>query len=183
MSNEEINKKISEIMSNLGCGDPVYSKIRIIEKTCLFFSRWKYKLTGGLYFKLKFFLQRQFRGYDDLDKWNAAWFIARKAIPVLTAMKNDFHGTSVRWHTEDRFGNIKELTKEEVFVDDEIPSSLSEDEWRSVLEDIIFAFQHTLDLDNGDAFANYSQEKYEKDLKRQKRGLKLFAIYYLNLWD
>lgn len=179
---KKINKRISEIMSRFG-GDPVYSNIKWIENTCLFFSRWKYKLTGGLYFKLKYFIQRQIRGYDDLDKWNAAWFIARKAIPVLTAMRNSFKGTSVKWHREDRFGNIIELSKEEVFVDDGAPESLSEDEWRSILDDIIYAFQYTLDLDCGDAFDNYSQEKYENGLKRQKRGLKLFSIYYMNLWD
>jgi len=180
---DKINKKISEMMSRLGLGDPVYSNIRFIEKLCLFVSKWRFRLTTGLYIKLKYFLQRQFRGYDDLDKWNAAWYIARKAIPVLTAMRNEFHGTSVRWHREDRFGNIVELARDEVFVDDGIPQSLNEDEWRSVLDDIIFAFKYTLDLDNGDAFEDYSQEKYEEGLKRQKRGLKLFSIYYMNLWD
>ena len=183
MNEKTINKKVAEMMSRLGCGNPVYSKNKIIESICLFISKWKYRLTEKLYFDLKYFIQRHTRGYDDLDKWNAAWYIARKAIPVLTAMRNKFHGTSVRWHREDRFGNIIELTKEEVFVDDNIPQSLNEDEWRSVLDDIIFAFQYTLDLDNGDAFENYSQEKYELGLKRQKRGLKLFSIYYMNLWD
>jgi hypothetical protein len=180
---DKINKKIAEIKSRFGCGEPVYSKIRWVEEICLFLSRWKYRLTGALYFKIKYFVQRLTRGYDNLDKWNAAWYIARKAIPVLKAMRNEFHGTSVRWHREDRFGNIIELTKDEVFIDDNIPDSLSEDEWRSVLDDIIFAFEFTLDLDNGDAFTNYSQEKYENNYKRQKRGLKLFSIYYMNLWD
>lgn len=179
----DIQKRIAEIKSRFECGKPVYSKYRFIEVICLFISRWKYKLTSGLYFKVKYFLQRQFRGFDDLDKWNAGWYIARKAIPVLTAMRNSFHGTSVRWHREDRFGNIVELSKDEIFVDDNIPQSLNEEEWRAVLDDIIFAFQYTLDLDNGDAYDNYSQENYEKGLKRQKRGLKLFSIYYMNLWD
>lgn len=161
----------------------VYSKYRPIEKICLFLSRWKYRLTEGLYFKIKYFIQRHTRGYDDLDKWNAAWFIARKAIPVLTAMRNSFHGTSVRWHREDRFGNIIELTKDEVFVDGEFPLSLNEDEWRSVLDDIIFAFQYTLNLDNEDAYEGIKKELTESGLKRHKRGLKLFSIYYMNLWD
>jgi len=182
-ANNKVNREVAKLMSRFGFGDPVYSKIRWIENICLFLSKWKYRLTSLLYIKLKYFLQRQIRGFDDLDKWNAAWFIARKAIPVLTAMRNEFHGTSVRWHREDRFGNIVELTRDEIFVGDEIPLSLSEDEWRSVLDDIIFAFQYTLDLDNGDAFDNFSQDNYEQGLKRQKRGLKLFSIYFMNLWD
>jgi len=187
--NNEINSEIAKMMSRLGCGDPVYSKIKWIETFCLFISKWKYRLTYGLYFKLKYFLQRQFRGFDDLDKWNAAWFIARKSIPVLKAFRDKFHGTSVRWHREDRFGNIVELTKDEVFVDDEIPQSLSEDEWRAVLDDIIYAFQFPLDTD-GDTFNNgeglfigYNEEKYNAAFERHKRGLKLFSIYYMNLWD
>ena len=170
-------------------GDPVYSKYRPIEEICLFVSRWYYKLTEGLYFKVKYFIQRQIRGYDDLDKWNAAWYIARKAIPVLTAMRNSFHGTSIKWHREDRFGNIIELTKDEVYVDDGAPPAFTEDEWRAILDDIIYAFQFPLDTDSytfndeEGLFVNYSQEKYEAAYKRYKRGLKLFSIYYMNLWD
>lgn len=185
----EIEKKIAEIKSSFNIGSPVYSNIRWVEEVCLFISKWKYRLTEGLYYKIKYFIQRQTRGFDDLDKWNAAWYIARKAIPVLKAFRDKFHGTSVRWHREDRFGNIIELTKDEVFVDDEIPSSLSEDEWRAVLNDIIYAFQFPLDTDSetfveGEGlFVNYNQEKYDIAFKRHKRGLKLFSIYYMNLWD
>lgn len=181
-SKEEINRRLAEIMSSFG-GDPVYSKIRIIENLCLFISRWRYKLTSGLYFKLKYFVQRQTRGFDDLDKWNAAWYIARKAVPVLTAMRNSFHGTSIKWHREDRFGNIKELSQEEVFVDDGAPAAFTEDEWRAILDDIIYSFKFILDQDEGVYLENFTQEKYEQDKKRHKRGLKLFSIYFMNLWD
>jgi len=189
--NKEIDKKIAELMSSYGhpWSKHVYSKYRLIEEFCLFVSRWKYKLTEGLYFKIKYFLQRHIRGYDDLDKWNAAWYIARKAIPVLSAMKDNCVGTSVKWHREDRFGNIVELSKEEVFVNDGAPASFTEEEWNAILDDIIYAFQFTLDSDSdtfyeGEGlFINYSQEKYEAAFKRHKRGLKLFSIYYMNLWD
>ena len=134
MSNKIINKKVAELMSWYGSPfcDPVYSKYRPIEKICLFFSRWHYRLTAGLYFKIKYSLQRLFRGYDDLDKWNAGWYIARKAIPVLKDFRNKFHGTSLKWHREDRFGNIVELTKDEVFPEGEEPISLTVEEWRGV---------------------------------------------------
>ena len=180
---KKINKRIAEIMSKYGqpYGKPVYSKNRVIEEFCLFLSHWKYKLTEGLYFKIKFFLQRQFRGYDDLDKWNSAWYIARKAIPVLTAMKEGFKGTSIKWHREDRFGEIIELTREEVFADKNLPPAFTEEEWRLILEDIIYAFQFILDTDAIDK--EYNEEEYNKNFKRHKRGLKLFSIYYMNLWD
>jgi len=178
---EEINKKIAEIMSSFKCGKPVYSKIRWVEEVCLFLSRWQYRLTSGLFFNIKYFIQRHTRGFDDLDKWNAAWYIARKAIPVLTAMRNEFHGTSIKWHREDRFGNIIELTKEEVFVNDGAPPAFTEDEWRAILDNIIFAFQFILDNDAIDR--EFNEEEYNKNLKQHKRGLKLFSIYYMNLWD
>jgi hypothetical protein len=177
-----IDKKIAEIMSSFGCGDPVYSKIRWIENICLFISRWKYKLTEGLYFKLKYFLQRHTRGFDDLDKWNAAWYIARKTIPVLTAMKNEFKSTSIKWHREDRFNEIIELDRNEIFYDkNEHPAAFTEDEWRTILDDIIYAFQFILDNDAIDK--EFNEEEYNKNYKRYKRGIKLFSIYFMNLWD
>lgn len=179
MSNNEINKRLAEIKSLWGDGEPVYSRHRLIEEFCIWVSRWKYTLTSGLYFKIKYFIQRHIRGYDDLDKWNAAWYIARKSIPVLKAMRNQFHGTSVRWHIEDRFGEIIELTRDEAFAQDP-PTSLTEDEWRAILDDIIFAFQFTLDEDKRTEF---NEEKYNNYYKRHRRGLKLFSIYYMNLWD
>jgi len=180
IDNEIINKGIAEMKSYFGCGEPVYSKIKIVESICLFISKWKYKLTGGLYFKTKYFIQRLTRGYDDLDKWNAAWFIARKTIPVLTDMRNSFHGTSIKWHREDRFGNIVELTHDEVYNSDEVPESFTEDEWRSILDEIIYGFRFVLDLDKD---IEFNESEYNKNLNKHKRGLKLFSIYFMNLWD
>jgi len=174
-----INKKLAEIQSQFLIGEPVYSKYRWIEVICLFVSRWHYRLTKGLYFKVKHSLQRLFRGYDDLDQWNAAWYIARKAIPVLTAMRNKFMGTSIKWHREDRFGNIIELTKDEVYSD-EVPTAFTEEEWRTILDDIIYGFEFILDQDKDKEFI---EEEYNRNYKRHKRGLKLFSIYYMNLWD
>lgn len=183
MSEKKITKKVAELASWYGSPyfDPVYSKYRPLEKLCLFVSRWYYRLTEGLYFKLKYFFQRMLRGYDDLDKWNAGWYIARKAIPVLKDFREKFHGTSLKWHREDRFNNIIELTKDEVFVEGEDPISLTEDEWRGVLDDIIFVFEFTLDQDEPDK--EFNEDEYNKRYKRYKRGLKLFSIYYGNLWD
>ena len=161
--------------------ESVFSKSKYIEASYFFFWKWYYKCTSGLYYKCKYALQRLFRGYDDLDKWNAAWYIARKSIPVLKAMRDKFHGTSLKWHREDRFGNLIELTQDEVFVEGEEPASFTEDEWRAILDDIIFAFQWQIDFDSIDG--TVGEREYRLGMKRQKRGLKLFAIYFNCLWD
>ena len=185
---DDINKRIKLMMSRY-TDEYVYCRNKFIDSILVFFSQVWYKITSKLFYDIKYFIQRHTRGYDDLDKWNAAWYIARKAIPVLSAMRDKCVGTSVKWHREDRFGNIVELSKEEVFVDDGSPAFFTEDEWKAILDDIIYAFQFTLDSDGetfyeGDGlFINYSQEKYEAAFKRHKRGLKLFSIYYMNLWD
>ena len=179
---DKVNKKLAEIRSLWGDGKPVYSRFRPLELFCLFLSKWKYNLTKGIFYKLKYFYQRHTRGYDDLDKWNAAWYIARKAIPVLTAMRNSFKGTSLRWHREDRHGNIIELTHDEVFAESE-PIALTENEWCEIIDDIIYAFKFVLDEDDVNNFSSFSQEEYEKNKKKHKRGLKLFSIYLMSLWD
>lgn len=182
---KKLNKKLAEIASQFFAGPPVYSKYRPIEEVCLFISRWSYRLTTGLYLDIKYKLQDWFRGYNDLDKWNVAWYLARKAIPVLKAMRDEVPGTSLVWHREDRFGNITELTHDEVFRDKE-PQSFTEEEWKNILTDIIFVFEYTLDMDDVDK--EYSAEEEDARLpgprhKRYKRGLKLLSIYYGNLWD
>lgn len=176
------NRRLAEMSSLWGDGAPVYSRYRWLETCCIRLNRWKYKLTHGLWFDVKFALQRLCRGYTDLDTYNAAWYIARKAIPVLTAMSNRFMGTSIKWHAEDRFGEIIELTRDQVFLDDNnMPAAFTETEWKDILNDIIFAFQYTLDQDVfDDAFDDVTCNKRHK---RYKRGLRLFSIYYGNLWD
>jgi hypothetical protein len=176
-----MNKKLAEIESEFFAGPPVYSKYRPLEEVCLFLSRWSYRLTTGLYQLIKYKLQDLFRGYNDLDKWNVAWYLARKAIPVLKAMRDGVKGTSLILHREDRFGNIVELTQDEVFKDKEEPQSFTEKEWKSILSDIIFLFEYTLDMD--EVNTEYSEEQEVNRRKRYKRGLKLFSIYYGNLWD
>jgi len=166
--------------------EPVFSNIKCIEAAYLFFWRWYYKCTSGVYYKCKYACQRAFRGYDDLDKWNAAWYIARKAIPVLTAMRNSFHGTSLKWHIEDRHGVIELLTTDEVYAGCKEPgykgpAAFTENEWSAILDDIIFAFQWQISSDD------YNKPMTDVQIKqgeaRQKRGLQLFAIYYKSLWD
>ena len=180
-SEQEIQLQVKRIMGKW-YSESVFSKNKYIEASYFFFWKWYYKCTSGLYYKCKYALQRLFRGYDDLDKWNAAWYIARKAIPVLTAMRNNFKGTSLRWHREDRHGNIIELTQDEVLSESE-PIALTENEWCEIIDDIIYAFKFVLDEDDVNNLSSLNQEDYEKNKKRHKRGLRLFSIYLMSLWD
>lgn len=179
----DIDKKMAEIKSRFNLDKPVYSKIRCIEVLCLFLSRWKYALTGGLYFKLKYFFQRQIRGFDDLDKWNAGWFISRQAVAVLKEWrKKPTWGTSTKKHKVDRFGNIVELKQNEQILDDSgFPDAFTEDEWNGIIDEIIFGFQFIID---DDLFVgDINSREYKANYKRHKNGLKLFSIYLTSLWD
>ena len=177
----KIDKKIKELHSRFG-GEPVYSNIRFIEDFCLFVSKWKYWLTEGLYYKLKYFFQRHIRGYDDLDKWNVGWYMARKSIPVLKAWRDSrIMSTSIKHHYEDRHGEIVELSHDEIYNDGE-PNSFTIEEWKAIIDDIIFAFEFVVEGDNN-IFNSQGEEEYKKNFKRFKRGMTLLKIYYFSLWD
>lgn len=177
----DIDKKIYRILGRY-LDKPAFSENVLLESLYLWFWKYYYKFTS-LPFKIKYFFQRLFRGYDDLDKWNAAWYIARKTVPVLKAWRNsNIHGSSLKWHREDRFGNIIELTEDEVYADskNEI-AAFTLEEWKGIIDDIIFAFQWQIDFDSIDGTVN--ETDFKKGNKRQKRGLKLFSIYFNSLWD
>lgn len=127
---------------------------------------------------VKHFVQEHVRGYSDSDCWNVAWFIARKAVPPLQKMRDNFMGTPIRRHVENRHGEIQELKT--VSVGNEA-DMLSEEQWRDVLDDMIFAFQWPLRMDLPDF--DHNSQHVNDGMRRQKRGLKLFSIYYNDLWD
>jgi len=182
---KDIEKQIYRVFSKY-FDEPYFSSNRYIEEMCCWFWKWVYKIKA-LPTTLKLFYQRITKGFDDLDKWNAAWYIAKKAVPVLRAWRNGkMHSTPIRWHREDRHGVITELNIEEVYGDKdkegwEGPDALTPNEWNIILDDIIFAFQFQIDFDSIDG--TVSQKEYKNGIKRQKRGLKFFSIYFNSLWD
>jgi len=162
--------------------EPSFSDYRALENLYHFFWKWVYKIKA-IPFTLKYFLQRLAKGYDDLDKWNIAWYISRKAAPILKEWRNGkMHGSALIRHREDRFGNIIELKDDEIYVKDcNEPRAFEMNEWQAILDDIIFAFQWQIDFDSLDG--TVSDNEFKKGNKRQKRGLKLFSIYFNSLWD
>lgn len=182
---KDLDKSVYRIMGKY-FDEPVFSSNKYLEAIYYCFWRHFYKIKS-IPLKLKYFFQRLFRGFDDLDKWNAAWFIARKSAPVLKAWRNSkMNGSAIKWHREDRFGNIIELTEEEVYANSKSknwqgPNAFTLKEWQDIIDDIIFAFQWQIDFDSIDG--TVSESEFKKGNKRQKRGLKLFSIYFNSLWD
>jgi hypothetical protein len=159
MNQAEIEQKIKDMLDR--------NNIKIVDMG--FLNRLWNWYVKPFFDRIKYFIQEIVWGYNETDPWNVAWYIARKILPPLKKMRNNFHGTSIRLHKIEKDGTVSELT-DVIFGPD--TESLTEQEWRSVLDDIIFAFEYQL-----------KEDADKKSRKRQKRGLKLFAIYYNNLWD
>jgi len=180
-----IEKQVYRIVGKY-LDEPAFSDYKILEASYFFFWKWVYKIKA-LPYTIKYLYQRLTRGYDDLDKWNIAWYISRKAAPILKAWRNGkMHGSALIRHREDRFGNIIELTDEEIYAGSKEPgwkgpNAFELDQWQAILDDIIFAFQWQLDFDTEDSIVNESN--FKQGNKRQRRGLKLFSIYFNSLWD
>ena len=60
------------------------------------------------------------------------------------------------------------------------PSHLSDIEWNEMLDEMIFAFQYALEMDDK-PYKN--EEEKTKDYKKAKKGLTLFAKNFFDLWS
>jgi len=166
MNNQEIEQKIKDMLER--------NNIKIVHISL--FEKLMNWYVLPLFKKVKYFFQEHVNGYNETDPWNMAWYIARKALPPLKHMRNNFHGTSIRYHKDEKDGKDGTVVELNNVVPGPDSESLTEQEWRDVLDDIIFAFEYQLKKDDLDYYN-------KKDMQRQKRGLKLFSIYYNNLWD
>jgi len=165
MNDQEIQQKIKDMLEK--------NNIKIVHISL--FEKLMNWYVLDFFKRVKYFFQEHVNGYNETDPWNVAWYIARKALPPLKHMRNNFHGTSIRYHEDKKNGTVVELNN---VVPGPNLESLTEQEWRDVLDDIIFAFEYQIKSDHPDF-----DYKDNRGMKRQKRGLKLFSIYYNNLWD
>lgn len=92
---------------------------------------------------IRFFIQRRRKGWDDSDTWNLNYVIVRFVLPRLK-----------------RFREISAA----------YPYQLTPEEWDTILEKMIIAFQ-ALDEDDGDI-----------DWEMVEEGLDLFRQYFMDLW-
>ena len=116
--------------------------------------------------KIKWFVQRTFRGYSDVDAVNLTSFIVRKNIKPLKAF--------IR-HQEERGMSL--------------PYDFATDpaQWLLVLKKIEYAFDETLlnaiRSDEGTDRRVMEKEEADSIKKRVDEGFELYGRYLLDLWD
>lgn len=102
----------------------------------------------------EFYKQRQVQGFSDDETWSLDVTISQFILPRLKRFK------------EIEFSH---------------PSDIKNQEWNKALDDMIFAFEFNVNEFNVNKFdKNY--DIIQKEMPRVKRGLKLFAKYYFDLW-
>lgn len=113
------------------------------------------------YYEVKWFLQKLFTGYSDIDRWNAYVAIARYSLPLI------------KWTRENKAG---------------IPCRVTEKQWNKILDSIIYSLEQC--IDDTDDPCYYSKSKGDKLTEEIKvyetkvhKGLKLFGNYFKALWD
>ncbi len=97
----------------------------------------------------KLFKQRRTRGFDDSETWSLDHTIAKFALPRLKVFKN---------------------------LDKSHPEQFTHEQWKAVIDDMIYAMEYYDDLDK-----NIYDTKFDYD--RIQKGCKLFGEHFGNLWS
>lgn len=105
--------------------------------------------------EIKWAYQRVVRGWDDSEVWSLDWSISEKMVPMLKELKENHCGT---------------------------PAQLTEEEWDTILQQMIDGFQAKLDKDDIAPSGTYLEEWNRLD-EIQKKGLQLFIKHFDSLWD
>lgn len=120
------------------------------------------KIFRKLYYNIKYFIQRGKRGYSDFDIMDFDTYLL-ELIP--NALKD--------------FNNKR----------DTYPSELSDEEWGSVLNEIITSFENANDIavvsisaDEENQKMNKIKEKKEYLQKNLEKGFELLLKYFHDLW-
>jgi hypothetical protein len=108
---------------------------------------------------IKNFYQRGMRGYSDEDTWNVDSYISHIAIPMLTRLRDKHAG---------------------------YPPKLTSKKWFKALDEMIEgfkAYEMLVSLDDIIKDGEYNEEKSDAEMKKFKKGMRLFSKWYFNLWD
>ena len=126
-----------------------------------------FEKTGDFFRKVKWFFQRVFRGYSDLDMIDFGDFVCRKTLPLLK-----------KWVAMERLGYPAEFETKE--------------EWENVLKEITWALEETAynkeeslifdrwerkEIDT-ETFHKFMAENWE----RTDKGMQLFGKYLGAMW-
>lgn len=121
-------------------------------------SKWKLtkppfiKLTDKRYARQK--KQLQERGFSDSETWALDSIICQFILPRLIRFK-EVHGG--------------------------IPIGLTEENWNTILDQMIFAFDWSLNHE-GDKYKNLSKKEESQNWIKYNVGIKKFAEYFRDLW-
>jgi len=116
--------------------------------------RW-FKSISNYPRSIKFFFQRGFRGYADCDCWSIDWHISKIIAPMLKQLRDNKRS---------------------------LPSNLTEQEWDTILNNIIAGFEASQRIQNID-YESGDTEGMQRDMITFEKGMKLFHTFYFNLWD
>lgn len=114
------------------------------------FSRFSFR---RLKRSIRFFFQRQMRGWDDADTWSLDMTIAKFALPRLKRFKE---------------------------INDGYPYGLTIEEWNEILNKMIYALEFCADEGQFDLVEDAEERK--NNWKRVEEGLELFGKYFRSLW-
>ncbi len=147
---------------------------------------------------IKSWWQRRIKGYADSECWDLRYSTAKWILPRLRHLKENLRGTP--------FNQEKDFDKNTP-IDSQM---LTLEEWRDRLDKMIYAFEFILTEDeilekcyptdydwgwkvkseeNGSESLIFNDDRkpdmtyYNECKAKHKEGLRLFALYYDNLWD
>jgi len=113
--------------------------------------------TVDLWFtKIKWAYQRVRYGYDERANWDLADYFT----PMLQKIIFDIAERGYSYP----------------------PPEIKQEKWTQILKQIAFGFGSLIEMDSG-YYLLEDQEEYERLNKEYKKGMKLFAKYYRNIWD
>ena len=110
---------------------------------------------------------------DDYDKWSLDCTLSPIIRACLIKFKEDLHGVPVI-DQEDLPDDLKYVTKPDHDYNDEDFDKWTNG-WNWILDEMINAFDN---IDDENCYRDNDEE-----YKRKENGRRLFAKYYLSLWD
>ena len=103
------------------------------------------------YYRIKWFIQRGYRGYADCDAWSLDYYLAGWMPAALKRLENNKIGC---------------------------PCGMTPRGWRTRLRIMRDGFEAARAM--GDIF---DAKQYRQLKRRLDKGLKVFSVHYLSLWD
>lgn len=125
--------------------------------------------------KIKYFFQRLFRGYSDVDLWNYGEFVCKKILPSLKAfIKMERHGYPAEFKNRAEW---EKVLQEILWAVEEIAYNKGEDK----ITDKYFPDSSSRKLtdEEREKMGNEIGEYWE----RCEKGMELFGKYLPAMWD